>query len=203
MFTADALRARFAQPDLVWQPEPLEERFFTDRDPADAAVLVPLVQRPQGLQVLLTLRTAHLNDHAGQISFPGGRKEPDDRDLIETALRETHEETGLTRDFVEVLGCMPVYQTATNFMVTPVVGLVKTGFELQPDAFEVEEVFEVPLSFLMDSHNHQQRTLHTPIGVRTFYAMPYPNPNTGKEYFIWGATAAMLRNLYHFLNARG
>ncbi|WP_370260922.1 CoA pyrophosphatase [Limnobacter sp.] len=203
MFTADALRARFAQPDVVWQPEPLEERFFTDREPAEAAVLVPLVDRPHGLQVLLTLRTAHLNDHAGQISFPGGRKEAEDRDLIETALRETQEETGLGRDHVEVLGCMPVYQTATNFLVTPVVALVKAGFALQPDAFEVEEVFEVPLDFLMNTENHQQRTLQTPKGARTFYAMPYPNPATGKDYFIWGATAAMLRNLYHFLSARG
>ena len=202
MWSAELLRARFAMADLPWQPEPLGERFFKDRDPADAAVLVPLVQRQDDLYVLLTLRTAHLNDHAGQISFPGGRCEPDDGGPIETALRETVEETGLAREFIEVLGTMPVYQTATNFMVTPVVALVKPGFTLMPDAFEVEEVFEVPLSFLMDVENHQQRSLHTPMGERTFYAMPYNSPENGKNYFIWGATAAMLRNLYHFLNAK-
>ena len=202
MWSAELLRARFAMADLPWQPEPLEERFSKDRAPADAAVLVPLVQRQDDLYVLLTLRTAHLNDHAGQISFPGGRCEPEDGGPIETALRETAEETGLAREFIEVLGTMPVYQTATNFMVTPVVALVRPGFTLHPDAFEVEEVFEVPLSFLMNVENHQQRSLHTPMGERTFYAMPYNSPESGKNYFIWGATAAMLRNLYHFLSAK-
>lgn len=202
MWSAELLRARFALAHLPWQPEPLEERFFKDREPAEAAVLVPLVQREDGLHVLLTLRTAHLNDHAGQISFPGGRCEPEDGNPIETALRETVEETGLARDYIEVLGTLPVYQTATNFLVTPVVALVQPGFELQPDTFEVEEVFEVPFSFLMDAANHQQRSLHTPMGERTFYAMPYDSPATKKSYFIWGATAAMLRNLHHFLNAK-
>lgn len=202
MWSAELLRARFAMAELPWQPEPLEERFFKDREPADAAVLVPLVQRAEGLQVLLTMRTAHLNDHAGQISFPGGRCEPEDGHPIETALRETVEETGLARQFIEVLGTMPVYQTATNFMVTPVVALVQPGFTLNPDEFEVEEIFEVPLSFLMDADNHQQRSLQTPMGQRTFYAMPYECPVKQKNYFIWGATAAMLRNLYHFLNAK-
>lgn len=202
MWSADLLRARFARLDLPWQPEPLEERFFKDREPAEAAVLVPLVQREHGLQVLLTLRTAHLNDHAGQISFPGGRCEPEDGSPIETALRETEEETGLSRTFVEVLGALPVYQTATNFLVTPVVALVQPGFTLAPDEFEVEEVFEVPLDFLMNADKHQQRSLQTPLGQRTFYAMPYDCADRGKQYFIWGATAAMLRNLYHFLNAK-
>lgn len=202
MWSAELLRARFAMAELPWQPEPLEERFFKDRAPADAAVLVPLVQRAEGLQVLLTMRTAHLNDHAGQISFPGGRCEPEDGHPIETALRETVEETGLSREFIEVLGTMPVYQTATNFLVTPVVALVQSGFTLAPDEFEVEEVFEVPLSFLMNADNHQQRSLQTPMGQRTFYAMPYECPMKQKNYFIWGATAAMLRNLYHFLNAK-
>lgn len=190
-------------PNVVWQPEPLEERFFQDRPPAQAAVLVPLVTRPSGVQVLLTMRTAHLNDHAGQISFPGGRCESTDPSPVHTALREAHEETGLAPNFVEVLGQMPVYQTATNFLVTPVVGLVNPGFEVKPDPFEVEEVFEVPLDFLMNPDHHQQRSLHTPIGQRTFYAMPYECPQRQKNYFIWGATAAMLRNLYHFLSAQG
>ncbi len=202
MWSADLLRARFSQADLAWEPEPLEERFYKDREPADAAVLVPLVLREEGLHVLLTMRTAHLNDHAGQISFPGGRCEPSDPTPVATALRETEEETGLGREFIEVLGSMPQYQTATNFLVTPVVALVKPGFELNPDPFEVDEVFEVPFSFLMDEANHQQRSLHTPIGERRFYAMPYDSPVNGKNYFIWGATAAMLRNLFHFLRAK-
>jgi 8-oxo-dGTP pyrophosphatase MutT (NUDIX family) len=202
MWCAELLRARFAMADIPWQAEPLEERFFNDREPAHAAVLVPLVQHEAGLKVLLTLRTAHLNDHAGQISFPGGRCEPGDGHPIETALRETEEETGMTRDFIEVLGTLPIYQTATNFLVTPVVALVQPGFSLAPDPFEVEEVFQVPLDFLMNTGNHQQRSLQTPKGERTFYAMPYECPQNGKNYFIWGATAAMLRNLYHFLNAK-
>ena len=186
MWSAEMLRTRFAQADLPWQPEPLEERFFENREPAEAAVLVPLVQRPDDLHVLLTLRTAHLNDHAGQISFPGGRCQPEDGSPVETALRETVEETGLNRDYIDVLGTMPVYQTATNFMVTPVVALVRPGFSLTPDAFEVDDVFEVPLSFLMNANNHQQRSLSTPRGERTFYAMPYECPVKQKNYFIWG-----------------
>lgn len=202
MWSADMLRARFALAELPWQAEPQEARFFSDRPPADAAVLVPLVLRDDGLHVLLTMRTAHLNDHAGQISFPGGRCEPQDGNQVETALRETEEETGLAREFIEVLGTMPVYQTATNFMVTPVVAIVKTGFVLKPDDFEVDEVFEVPLSFLMNPDNHQRRSLQTPAGLQQYYAMPYECVVRGKSYYIWGATAAMLRNLYHFLNAK-
>lgn len=202
MFSVEYVRARFAAMNKIqWRPEALEDPLFKDRAPADAAVLVPLVMRESGIQVLLTLRTAHLNDHAGQISFPGGRKEPHDETFIETALRETEEETGLARKHIEVLGTMPVYRTATNFMVTPVVGLVEAEFELQPDSFEVAEVFEVPLSFLMNADNHQQHALETPMGIRHVHSMPYTSPENGKQYFIWGATATMLRNLHHFLHA--
>ncbi|HEY1058056.1 MAG TPA: CoA pyrophosphatase [Limnobacter sp.] len=202
LWTADMLRDCFQRMGSVqWTPEPLEERFFKDRDPADAAVLVPIVLREHGLQVLLTQRTAHLNDHAGQISFPGGRSEPEDGHPVETALRETEEEVGLHRQHIEVLGTMPVYQTATNFLVTPVVALVQPEFDLTLDSFEVAEVFEVPLDFLMNPANHQTRSLQTPMGPRTFYAMPYPAPEGGREYFIWGATAAMIRNLYNFLSS--
>ncbi|MCQ8896895.1 CoA pyrophosphatase [Limnobacter humi] len=202
LWTEILLRERFQRmASIQWTPEPLEERFFKDREPADAAVLVPIVLRERGLHVLLTQRTAHLNDHAGQISFPGGRSEPEDGHPIETALRETEEEVGLHRQHIEVLGTMPVYQTATNFLVTPVVALVQPEFELTLDSFEVAEVFEVPLDFLMNPANHQTRSLQTPMGPRTFYAMPYPAPDNSREYFIWGATAAMIRNLYNFLSA--
>lgn len=200
--TAHGLRERFQRfNEIEWSPEPREEVYFTEREPAEAAVLVPMVIRESGLHVLLTQRTAHLNDHAGQISFPGGRCEPEDGHPIETALRETEEETGLLRQHVEVLGTLPIYRTATNFLVTPVVALVQPHFELKPDAFEVEEVFEVPLAFLMNPANHQRQTLETPKGPRSYFAMPYRMEESLKTYYIWGATATMLRNVYHFLAA--
>ena len=162
-----------------------------------AAVLIPLVNRPQGMTLLLTLRTAHLTDHAGQISFPGGRVDPEDRDPIATALRETEEETGLSRLHIETIGTLPDYLTGTGFRVTPVVALVQPPFELAADVFEVAEIFEVPLDFLMNGTHHQRRSAEFPDrpGRRSFYAIPF------EHYFIWGATAAMLRNLYHFLRA--
>ena len=194
------LRARFEAIDqTLWEAEPLDARFFSDMQPVNAAVLVPIIQREQGMTVLLTMRTAHLSTHAGQISFPGGRCEPGDGTPIETALRETEEETGLQRKYIEVLGCMPVYQTATTFLIAPVVALVQSDFALDPDTFEVEEVFEVPLSFLMNPDNHQQRSLQTPMGPKQFYAMPYQPVDSDKSWFIWGATASILRNLHHFL----
>lgn len=196
------LRRLFASRDSIqWEPEPIEEVYFTEREQAQAAVLIPLVKRPEGLTVLLTQRTQHLSAHAGQISFPGGRCEETDLDVVDTALRETQEETGLGREHVEVLAQMPKYLTATNFWVTPVVGLVEPNFELRPDEFEVDEIFETPLSFLMDESNHQKQTLQTPKGQRSFYAMPWSPPGLNKSYFIWGATATMLRNLHHFLAA--
>ncbi|MDX1668204.1 MAG: CoA pyrophosphatase [Limnobacter sp.] len=198
----ELIRRAFArQSDIDWQAEPLEELYFTDRKETQAAVLIPLVTRPEGLTVLLTQRTQHLNAHAGQISFPGGRCEPTDEGPIDTALRETEEETGLTRAHVEVLAKMPKYLTATNFWVTPVVGLVRPDFTLNPDPYEVEEVFETPLSFLMDESNHQKQVLQTPKGPRTVFAMPWNREEINKQYFIWGATATMLRNLHHFLAA--
>jgi 8-oxo-dGTP pyrophosphatase MutT (NUDIX family) len=159
--------------------------------------LVPLVVRENHISLLLTQRTAHLHDHAGQISFPGGRVDPDDVDAVATALRETEEEIGLSRRHIEVIGSLPDYFTGTGFQVTPVVGLVHPPFDLAADEFEVAEIFEVPLHFLMDGANHQRRSAEFPgkPGRRTFYAMPF------QHYFIWGATAAMLRNLYHFVRA--
>lgn len=195
--TPAALRARFASPPQ-WQPEMRADgRLLNAHDPPrPAAVLIPLVMRPHGLTVLLTRRTAHLHDHAGQISFPGGRVEEHDADAVATALRETEEEVGLGKAHVEILGALPLYATATGYTVTPVVALVDAGFRLELDTFEVEEVFEPPLSFLMDPANHQRHIVDLGAMRRTFYAMPF---NPGRSYFIWGATAAMLRNLYHLL----
>lgn len=165
-----------------------------------AAVLVPLVPRPDGLQVLLTRRAAHLAKHPGQIAFPGGRSDPGDADAVATALREAQEEIGLAPASVEVLGRLPPYHTVTGYAVTPVVGLVAQP-HLVLHAGEVDEAFEVPLAFLMDPANHR-RHLWTQDGVtRDYHSMPWtpPGGGAGKEpgaYFIWGATAAMLRNLY-------
>jgi 8-oxo-dGTP pyrophosphatase MutT (NUDIX family) len=154
-----------------------------------AAVLFPIVLRDAGHTVLLTQRTAHLRDHAGQISFPGGRVEAHDATPMDTALRETEEEIGLSRERIEILGFLPEYRTGTGFRVTPVVALVTPPFDLQPDPFEVAEIFEVPLAFLLDPANHQQHSLHYRGALRHYFAMPYG------DYFIWGATAGMIRSL--------
>ncbi|HEU4458167.1 MAG TPA: CoA pyrophosphatase [Methylibium sp.] len=207
--TAGALRARFlAQP--AWQVEFPGDGRLIDREPAAASVLLPLVTRERGLTLLLTLRTDHLHDHAGQISFPGGRSEPQDASAADTALREAEEEVGLAREHVELIGELPTYTTVTNFVVTPVVALVSPGFTLRPDPFEVAEVFEVPLDFLMNPAHHRRHAFESPVGRREFLSMPWRRvaeageagqSTEAREYFIWGATAAMLRNLYRFLAA--
>lgn len=157
-----------------------------ERPLTPAAVLVPLVDRPEGMTVLLTRRTPHLRDHGGQVSFPGGRVEEHDADWVATALRETVEEVGLTSDFVEVVGFLEDYTTITGFMVRPVVGIVTPEFSLIPDPFEVEEVFEVPLSHVLEPVNYRrEQRLYRGI-LRGYYVLDYPG------YFIWGATAAML-----------
>jgi 8-oxo-dGTP pyrophosphatase MutT (NUDIX family) len=166
-------------------------------------VLVPLVQR-ESLCVVLTQRTDHLTDHPGQISFPGGRAEPEDADAVDTALREATEEIGLAREFVDVLGSLPTYTTGTGFIVTPVVALLRAGFALQADPFEVAEVFEVPLEFLMSPANHRRHSVEVGGQRREFLSMPWTGRGADgqpRQYFIWGATAAMLRNLYRFLIA--
>ncbi len=196
--SAGWLRARFADPPS-WEPESTDEHLMrqdTTR-PTPAAVLLPIVVRENGLTLLLTQRTEHLTDHGGQVSLPGGRVEPDDASAIETALRETEEEVGLNRRHIEVIGTLPDYFTGTGFQVTPVAAIVHPPFDLLADPNEVAEIFEVPLAFLMDGMNHQRRTVELPNGVgrRTFYAMPY------ERFFIWGATAGMLRNLFHFMRA--
>lgn len=194
--TAAWLRARFAAPP-AWEPELVDETVFLKRPITAASVLIALVERADGLAMLLTQRTAHLTDHAGQISFPGGRAEDYDGSAIETALRETEEEIGLDRRHIEVIGTLPDYVTGTGYRVTPVVALVQPPFTLQPDDNEVAEVFEVPLAFLMSGANHRRLSFDLPEGAgrRSFYAMPF------ERFFIWGATAGMLRNLFHFLRA--
>lgn len=197
--TAESLRRRFRE-TLPWTHEMLGDQQFEDLSGEGevpyrhASVLVPIVARDR-LQVLFTQRTATLRNHAGQISFPGGRADPGDADAAATALREAEEETGLTADRIEVIGSLPPYHTVTRFEVSPVVALVHPPFELALQAGEVAEAFEVPLDFILDPANHQKRSRPWNGRMRHFYAMPYDG------HFIWGATAAMLRNLYHFLRA--
>ena len=197
------LRLRLQSPP-EWQPEITDENrhviaadIIAKRESAGkvtrAAVLIPLVLKEEGLSVLLTQRTNHLRDHAGQISFPGGRMDPEDQSPNDTALRESQEEIGLDPKRVEIIGHMPQYLTVSGYSVTPVVGLVQAQAEYVLDEFEVADVFEVPLSFLLDPANHQVRLWQSEQGGRRFYSMPYENR------FIWGATAGMLRNLYHLL----
>lgn len=181
--------------------EPASEAGFlryvhpTERVVTPAAVLVPLINRATGVTVLLTQRTAHLNDHAGQISFPGGRVEEGDADRIETALREAEEETGLDRTAVHVMGSLPDYDIPTGFRVTPVVGWIEPPIAFAPDPFEVAEVFEVPLGHFLDPANHQRHSDEVQGRRRNYYAMPYQHRN------IWGATAGMLFSLYRVLVA--
>ncbi len=193
---ADALRARFLNPP-DWAPEITVERLVRPLSGPlmDAAVLLPIILRDDGPTLLFTQRTAHLNAHAGQISFPGGRMETHDASPVDAALRETEEEVGLARRHVDVIGMLPEYHTGTGFRVTPVVGIVQPPFDMRADPYEVAEIFEVPLAFLMNGMHHQRRTAEFVTGNRTFYVMPY------ERFFIWGATAGMLRNFFHFLRA--
>lgn len=159
-----------------------------------AAVLIPLVVRDEGLSVLLTRRAEHLKHHPGQICFPGGRIEESDESPVMAAMRETEEEVGLPADRLEVLGALPEYFSRTGFRVTPVVALVHPPFELQLDALEVAESFEVPFSFLMDSSNHLLLDTEYQGQPRRVYSMPYEGRN------IWGTTAAILVSLQRFLH---
>ena len=171
----------------------LRGRMAKKYDGRPAAVLVPLVDDARGLSVLLTERTHHLDNHAGQVSFPGGSRDAGDPDPVATALREAHEEIGLVTDLVEVVGGLDTYQTSTGFHVTPVVGLVDPAFNPTPDPHEVAEVFRVPLDFFLNPANHRVDSRMWMGAERFFYAMPYDG------HYIWGATAAMLVNLYDVL----
>jgi 8-oxo-dGTP pyrophosphatase MutT (NUDIX family) len=204
--TPAALRERFRTPGEHAPEMPGDGgRFNPGVAPTAASVLVPLVRRDQGLQVLLTRRTDHLRDHAGQISFPGGRAEDHDVDAVATALRETEEEIGLHRRHVEVIGALPHYTTVTSYVVTPIVALVEPGFTLSLDRFEVAEAFEVPLDFLMTPAHHRRHEMEFAGQRRHFLSMPWQAADAlgqPQRYFIWGATAAMLRNFYRFLSPR-
>jgi 8-oxo-dGTP pyrophosphatase MutT (NUDIX family) len=195
--TPDALRRRFAQPPS-WEPELRSEKRFTNRQPAAAAVLVPIVMRERP-SVLLTQRTVHLTTHQGQVAFPGGKRDDTDVDAADTALREAHEEIGLERPLAEVIGELPTYTTGTMFIITPVIALVQPDYTLVLNEFEVADAFEVPLDFLMNPANHRLHAIELSGVRRQWYSMPYEAD--GKDRFIWGATAAMLRNLYRFLAA--
>lgn len=162
-----------------------------------AAVLVPLVNQPEGVTVLLTQRTGHLHDHAGQISFPGGRVDDGDVDRVATALREAEEETGIPTSAVQIIGALPEWDIPTGFRVTPVVGWIEPPVELVPDPFEVADVFEVPLTFFLDPANHERRRDEINGRTRNYYVMAYQGRH------IWGATAGMLHTLYRALCGEG
>ena len=167
--------------------------FSDNSGPKPAAVLVPIIQRADGLSILLTERQKHLNSHGGQISFPGGKVEKSDCSPLDAALRETQEEVGISRDYVDVLGYCDDYQTVTGYRIVPVVGLLKPGFELIADASEVAEIFEVPFEFLMNADNHRKDSLVWQGKERHYFAMPY------QTHYIWGATAGILKNLHERL----
>jgi 8-oxo-dGTP pyrophosphatase MutT (NUDIX family) len=154
-----------------------------------AAVLIPVVEHPEPT-VLLTQRSAHLNNHAGQISFPGGKIDATDASPLDTALREAEEEVGLDRSFVDPIGYLDVYGTAFGFRILPTLARVRPGFALRINHGEVDDAFEVPLSFLMNPANHQLHAKEFRGMERAYYAMPFA------ERYIWGATAGILRVLY-------
>ncbi|ABD05904.1 NUDIX hydrolase [Rhodopseudomonas palustris HaA2] len=154
-----------------------------------AAVLIPVIEHAEPT-VLLTMRAAHLNDHAGQIAFPGGKIDAADNSPLDAALREAEEEIGLDRSYVEPIGYLDVYGTGFGFRILPTVARVRPGFELTINKSEVDDAFEVPLSFLMNPGNHQLHSKEFRGALRSYYAMPFA------ERYIWGATAGILRLMY-------
>jgi 8-oxo-dGTP pyrophosphatase MutT (NUDIX family) len=154
-----------------------------------AAVLIAVVDHPQPT-VLLTQRAAHLHDHAGQISFPGGKIDPQDASPLDAALREAWEEIGLAREFIDPIGYLDLYGTGFGFRILPTLARIRPGFSLRISEDEVDDAFEVPLAFLMDAANHQVHNKEFRGIMRSYYAMPF------EQHYIWGATAGMLRVLY-------
>jgi|SRR5690606_57873 len=184
-----------------WQVEPVfHDHFDLDTsafpDIIPAAVCIPLVQQTDGLHVLFTRRSAKLYNHAGQICFPGGRIESTDTSYVEAAVRETWEEIGVEPRFVEFIGSQPSFLTSTRYTMKPMIGLLQQGYRLVPDHREVAEIFEVPLDFLLDPAHHRLHEIREEDGsVRHFFSVSWG------DYFIWGATAALIRNLYHYMAA--
>jgi 8-oxo-dGTP pyrophosphatase MutT (NUDIX family) len=192
--TREGIAARLASPAPA--PEPHDLHVIALQEGArvtDAAVLVPLVSRSARVNVLFTQRTAHLDDHAGQISFPGGRVEVADTSREETALRETEEEIGLARGAVTLLGRLPDYAIPSGFRIVPVVGWIEAPFDITLDTFEVESVFEAPLAHFLDAANYQRREYRFRGRHRHYMAIPY------EGRYIWGATAGMLYALCRIL----
>jgi 8-oxo-dGTP pyrophosphatase MutT (NUDIX family) len=169
--------------------EPIVEIWAEQRNLVAASVLFPIVLHESGPTVLLTQRTEHLRDHPGQISFPGGSVEASDASPEYTALRETKEEIGLASRHIEIVGFLPEYRTGTGYRITPVVGFLTPPFELRPDPSEVAEIFEVPLSFLLNPANHQRHSREYMGKTRHFFAIPHG------RHFIWGATAGIIVSL--------
>lgn len=161
-----------------------------------ASVLVPLINHAPGITVLLTQRTADMPSHAGQVAFPGGRRQAEDADAAATALRETEEEVGIPARFIDVIGAVDLYRTGTGYEITPIVGIVTPGFTIRADPREVADVFEVPLEHFLDEVNHKVDSRQYQGRERRYYAMPYG------ERYIWGATAGMLKNLHFILTAK-
>lgn len=193
--TAEAVRTGLRRPPPP--PEVMDLHAISLQEGArvtEAAVLVPLINRDAGVQVLLTQRTEHLRDHAGQISFPGGRVEAWDVDREATALREMTEEIGLAADRVTLLGRLPGYEIPSGFRITPVVGWIEPPFTVVPDVFEVADIFEAPLEHFLDPANYQRREYHFRGRHRHYLAIPYDGR------YIWGATAGMLYSLCRILN---
>ena len=207
--TPEELRALVAyrlDPLETWNPTVAPVRSDFDLNPGfrpaaqrrlnDAAVLVPVLEGPGGLNVILTRRADAMTEHAGQVALPGGRLEPGEGP-VEAALREAHEEIGLDPGFVEPLGLSTRYETISGYVITPVVGFVRPGFTLHPSPEEVAEVFETPFAFLMDPANHRREYYDFEGGRRWFYVMPW------EERRIWGATAGILRALHDRLFGDG
>jgi 8-oxo-dGTP pyrophosphatase MutT (NUDIX family) len=200
---ADALIRRFAMPP-AWSAElPGDHSAAAGKVLRRAAVLVPIVVGSDP-SVLLTQRTSHLSSHPGQIAFPGGRIDPQDRDEADAALREAWEEVGLDRRFVTVLGNLPVYATGSAYSVTPVVALVQPGFSLRLNSGEVAEAFQVPLSHFTNPANHRWHSTDWEQRRRQWLSMPYWDTSADAEpveRYVWGVTAGILRNFYRFLIA--
>ena len=167
----------------------MENEVVRTENLTEAAVLIPIVERNNGLKVILTKRSNNLKQHPGQISFPGGKSEKTDKSLVATALRETREEIGINNKNVEILGQLSKHVTITGFKITPFIGKIRTGFSTKIQTSEVSEIFEVPLSYLSNPKNFRVETVKWKGKKRFFYSIPYG------PYYIWGATARILKNL--------